>query len=262
MIANVTQRWRDRRGVYRPVGEPIDPHRYDVAAIADDTTARRFVERHHYSGSFPAARFRFGLYRGAELVGVAVFSVPAQPRALACLPDPGTSVELGRFVLVDDVPANGETWFLGRAFELLRVEGLSGVVSFSDPIARTAAGGDVVFPGHIGTIYQAHNAAYLGRSKPDTLRLLPDGTAFHRRARSKIAARETGWRYAAARLEAAGAAPLGAHEDAAAWLARWLPRVTRALRHDGNHKYAWALAKRDRRHLPESLPYPKMRIAA
>ena len=38
----------------------------DVAPIADDTTARRFVVEHHYSQSYPAARRRFGLYeRGA-----------------------------------------------------------------------------------------------------------------------------------------------------------------------------------------------------
>ncbi len=262
MITTVTQRWGARRSTYRPAGEPIEPRRFEVAIIPDDTTARAFVEAHHYSGSYPAARFRFGIFRRAELVGVAVFSVPAQPLALSCLPDPGAGVELGRFVLVDDVPANGETWFLGRAFELLRAEGLSGVVSFSDPVARTAACGDVVFPGHIGTIYQAHNAVYLGRSKPDTLRLLPDGTAFHRRARAKIAARDRGWRYAAQVLVDAGAKPLGERDDAAAWLARWLPVVSRPLRHGGNHKYCWALAKRDRRHLPEGLPYPKMRLAA
>jgi hypothetical protein len=28
-------------------------------------------------------------------------------------------VDLGRFVLLDQVEANGESWFLGRAFELL-----------------------------------------------------------------------------------------------------------------------------------------------
>lgn len=29
--------------------------------------------------------------------------------------------------------------------------------------------------------------------------------------------------------------------DACAWLAHWLPRLTRRLRHDGSLRYLWAL---------------------
>ena len=49
------QRWRERRDSYRPAGEVIDPRRFEVAPIPDDTTARAFVEAHHYSASYPAA---------------------------------------------------------------------------------------------------------------------------------------------------------------------------------------------------------------
>lgn len=257
MIGN-PQRWRERRDSYRPAGEPIDVRRYEVARIPDDVTARAFVERHHYSGSFPAARFRFGLYRGPVLVGVAVFSVPANNLAITNVfrIEATDGAELGRFVLLDDVPANGETWFLARCFRDLRRD-VAGVVSFSDPVARTAADGRVVFPGHIGTIYQAKSAVYLGRSKPETLRLLPDGAIMAPRALAKIRKRDRGWRYAAERLERAGAAPLGERDDARAWLALWLPRVTRQFKHTGNHKYAWALDKALARQLPEGLSYPK-----
>lgn len=161
----MNQRWRDHRDSYRPAGEVIDPHAYEVAPIADDRTPKAFVLAHHYSGSYPSARFRFGLYRGGALVGVAVYSHPCNDKVLTSV-FPGqalASVELGRFVLLDDVPGNGETWFLARTFELLRAQGLAGVVSFSDPTPRATATGRVVFPGHIGTIYQAHNAVYLGR---------------------------------------------------------------------------------------------------
>jgi hypothetical protein len=68
-----------------------------------------------------------------------------------------------------------------------------------------------------------------------------------------------GWRYAAALLEEHGAAPLGAG-DPEAWLAEWLPRLTRRKRHPGNHRYAWTLQRRDRRHLPASMPYPKFQV--
>src|SRR4051812_33664326 len=103
-----TQRWREGRDCYRPAGETIRTRDYEVAALAGNATARRFVLRHHYSGSYPAARFRFGLYRGADLVGVAVFSHPCTDRVLSLFGGPPTeSVELGHFVLLDEMPANG-----------------------------------------------------------------------------------------------------------------------------------------------------------
>ena len=258
MITSHSQRWRDRRGTYRPAGEVIVTRDYEVASIADDTTARAFVRQHHYSGSYPAARLRFGLYRRAELVGVVVLSQPVNDASLACLPGSGGErAELGRLVLLDDVPANGESWTLARCFELARAEGLVSLVSFSDPVPRANAAGGTTFSGHIGNCYQASNAAYAGRSKAETLRLLPDGRVLHNRMLAKIRARERGWRPAAALLERHGAAPLGEDDDARAWLAHWVARLTRPLRHTGNHKYLFGLTKAARRHLPASLPYPK-----
>jgi len=261
VIVDHAQRWRKRRTNYMPVGEPIDTRAFEVAAIAD-RTAKAFVHEHHYSGSYPAARERMGLYRGPELVGVAVFSIPAQPRTLDVLPGGrDSSVELGRLVLLDDVPANGESWFIARCFDLLRRDGYTGVVSFSDPVPRRADDGAVIFPGHIGTIYQASNAVYLGRSKPETRRLLPDGTLLHGRAVAKIRKRDRGHRYAESLLEQHGAPPLHPGEDPDEWVERWLLGLTRPLRHAGNHKYAWDLERRGRRtRLPESKPYPKIVI--
>lgn len=263
----LTQRWRNRRDCYRPAGEVIEPRRYEVAAVPGDAVAREFVQTHHYSGSYPAARFRFGLYEGAALAGVAVFSVPASARVLAGVfpGDPLASVELGRFVLLDRVPGNGETWFLARCFDALRQGGIEGVVSFSDPVPRSTAAGRVIFPGHLGVIYQAHNAAYLGRATARTLRILPDGTVLSDRALSKIRAGERGWRYAAAILAAHGAD--AAPDSAPArrdWLASWLPKLTRGVRHPGNHRYAWALAGGavQRRLKRTGQPYPKRGPAA
>lgn len=264
MIVTSSQRWLGGRDSYVPARTTIVPRDFEVATIADDKTAKAFVCEHHYSGSFPAARERFGLYtRRGQLVGVAVFSVPVQPRALDVAPgDRSSCVELGRLVLLDEVAANGESWMLGRCFELLRGEGYTGLISFSDPTGRTTARGEVVFAGHVGTIYQATNATYVGRSKAETRRLLPDGSLLHGRTLTKIRKRERGWRYASAKLVAFGASPLRDWEEPADWLDAWVPALTRKFRHPGNHKYAWALRKRDRRHLPESLPYPKVQVAA
>lgn len=260
MLVGKVQRWRLKRDLYRPAGEPIDTRRYEVAGISSDRPAKEFVTLHHYSGSYPAARFRFGLYRGAELVGVAVFSQPCRPEVVTnVFPlDCQAGVDLGRFVLLDNVPANGETWFLARCFELLRQDA-AGVVAFSDPMQRARADGSVVFPGHVGTIYQAGNACFIGQARPDHLRLLPDGRTLCNRAVAKIRRRDVGWRYAADLLVAHGAAhPPRDEAGLQSWLARWLPRVTRRVRHPGNLKYAWALEPTLRRHLPRSLPYPKL----
>lgn len=254
MYTPVCQRWRDRRGTYRPAGEPFDPRAYDVCPIWSDRVARGFVERHHYSATYPAARYRVGLYECGDLVGVAVFSEPVNARALRPLPA-DASVELGRLVLLDHVRANAESWFIARAFDLLRREGFAGVLSFSDPVPRATAAGQVVFAGHIGTVYQASNAVYAGRGTARTLRLLPDGRVLNARALQKVRKLERGWRYVAALLEAHGAAPLAG--DPGAWLARWVPALTRPLRHPGNHKYLFALDRATRKHLPPPRPYPK-----
>jgi hypothetical protein len=263
---NTVQRWRSRRDTYRPSGAPIRTALYDVALIPDDTTAQAFVESHHYSGTYPAARVRVGLYRQDVLMGVAVFSHPCSNRVLTnVFPSlaPREAVELGRFVLLDEVPANGETWMLARCFDLLRAQGIRGVVSFSDPVPRTDASGRRLFAGHVGTIYQAHNARYLGRSYARTLHLLPDATVFSHRAAQKIRSGHRGWRYAAGKLVAFGAEQLPADADQegrVAWLHHWTARLTRRLRHPGNYRYAWRLDRRVA--LAPSGPYPKQGAAS
>lgn len=254
------QRWLFRADSYRPAGELINPALYEVAVIPDDLTARAFVLEHHYSGTYPAARYRVGLYRREELVGVAVFSQPCNNRVIT-----GTfagfghldGVELGRFVLLDSVPGNGETWFLARCFELLRKAGVRGVVSYSDPCKRTLEDGSQVFGGHLGTIYQAHNGIYLGRATKRTLALLPDGSVFSDRARSKIrarargdaGARARGWVYAVGQLVEHGARAPELDEDLLVWLGKALRVCTRSARHPGNHKYAWGFTRGVRKRL-------------
>lgn len=238
----LNQRWREGRDSYRPA-EPIDTRAYEVAQLAGDGVAKPFALSHHYSGSYVAARFRFGLYRSGELAGVAVFSHPVNDRVIvnALGVSATEGVELGRFVLLDHVPGNGETWFLARCFEVLRKAGLAGVVSFSDPGRRTNAAGLPVFGGHVGTIYQAHNAAYLGRGTARILNLLPSGRALNQRTVSKIQKGEVGWRYAVRQLVAEGA-PAYSGGDLRTWLSQAL-LMCRKVKHLGCHKYAWAFCK-------------------
>lgn len=257
------QRWSGGRTRFRPPGETIDPSRYGVELLVGDTTPRAFVERHHYSGSWPAARCRVGLYRMRELVGVAVFAVPAQaatvPRWTRLPADRG--VVLSRFVLLEDVPCLGETWFLARAFRVLRSElGVDAVVSYSDPVERRTVDGDLVKPGHVGVIYQAHNGRYLGRSKSETLHLDPLGRVVDRRGLSKVRNDERGAASAYDRLVAAGAPRRRLGEDGPAYVTRALAEGPfRRVRHPGNHVYAWPLRRGV--HLGAGLPYPRMEAA-
>lgn len=266
MLTQVNQRWRDRRDSYRPAGEVIDTSSYEVAPIDSDKVAKAFIAQHHYAGArIPPLRRRFGLYRAGQLVGVAGFSNPQNSYTYKLLPgDRAESTDLGRLVLLDDVPANGETWFLGRCFELLRAEGFRAIVSFSDPVPRTDRDGRTTFTGHIGTIYQASNAIYMGRSKAEKKYLLPDGTTLASRALAKIRKLDEGWRGGVDVLVSFGAQRLDPRwMDPVHWLNAWLPVICRTFKHGGNHKYAWALQRTDRRQLGRSLaslPYPKMEM--
>lgn len=254
MNSTPCQRWSERRERYRPSGERIDPSRYTVA-ISEQSPARAFVETHHYSGSWVAARLSVGLYQdrgpvwSPELVGVCVFSVPMQPAALtAHLAGPG--VELGRLVLLDEVPGNGESWFVARAFRLLRSElGLCRVLSYSDPLRRVREDGSEVCPGHIGIVYQALNATYRGRSSARWLHLDRVGRTISGRALGKIRAQDRGCVAAERDLVARGAPARVWGEEPAAWLARVLPTFRRVY-HPGNHVYTWGSAHAGQ-------PYPR-----
>lgn len=245
------QRWRAGRASYRPAGEVFDHSRARVELI-DESDAKAFVIREHYSRSYPAARLRVGLFvkRPFEaecLVGAAVYSVPmtnaAVPAWFPGLPA-AAGVELGRFCLLDSVEANAETWFQARALRALRdrLPDIKAVVSYCDPIARTDSEGRKVFPGHLGTIYKAGNALHLGRATARTLRLLPSGLVASERALSKIRADDTGAAYALQQLARAGAPSRLPFESGRDYLARLQDSgFFRPLRHPGNLVYGWRI---------------------
>ena len=261
------QRWELGRDSRRPAGELIRTSEYEVTEI-DELAAKEFVTTHHYSRSYPAARFRFGLHHHGNHVGTAVFSQPFVDEAITgMLPTiaPDEGVELGRFVLHDAVPGNGETWFLARCFDLLRGR-VRGVVSFADPHPRARQDGAIVFPGHVGTIYQASGAAYHGITDRRTIRLLPDATCFSNFASGKIRRGLRGWRAAAQTLVRFGADEISEDAgagDRVAWLEYWRDALTRPVRHQGNHRYSWrldAVPKSERVYGP-ARAYPKRRAA-
>jgi hypothetical protein len=166
------------------------------------------VCRHHYSASYPAAHLAWGLFTDDEtlvddgpLVGVAVLSVPMRAAVLTnVFPElePFTeSLELGRFVLTDAVPANAESWFLAQVWRQAAAAGLRGIVTFADPLQRQRTVADVdedgqpitrietITPGHVGVIYQATNAGASAGPPPARSTTFPPQGSCSRNARSR-----------------------------------------------------------------------------
>jgi hypothetical protein len=262
----ICQRWRDRRPRYRPAGEVFDTSRAAVDEIGRDI-AKAFTVRHHYAGTFPAARFSAGLFvKGRferdELVGVAIFAGPVHqaivPKYFEGL-EPNAGAVLARLVLLDQVAANAESWFVARAFRLLRPrKSIDGVLSYSDPLERIDADGRVVKRGHVGTVYQALNASYRGRSRAQLMVLSRDGRVVDGRAMSKLRNDESGAGYAYDQLRALGAPDRRPLETGHGYVARALEEGGfQAVRHPGNHTYTWWLGDQRRRPAWTNLPYPK-----
>lgn len=289
--SDYAQRWANGRHTWRhPSDGGFDPARFAVTPL-DEPTAKRFVTRHHYAGTYPAGRLAFALTTddatlatdgtlvdGRHLVGVAVLSVPMRADVLTnVFPDLdpyAQSLELGRFVLTD-TPANAESWMLGRVFDLAADAGVRGLVSFADPMPRrrevldanpdgtVSARVETITPGHVGLIYQATNGIPLGRSTARTLTYLPrHGIVLSDRMLSKVRAQESGAEGAERTLVGLGARARRAGEDPRTWLRTVLADLGAAkVRHPGNYRYAWTLGSRaDRRRNPPALPrttYPK-----
>jgi hypothetical protein len=264
-----SKRWRERTERWVAPDTRFCPSEYAVDVLRE-REAKAFTVAHHYSGTFPAARLSVGLFRCAgtvrQLVGSAIFSVGIQPRSIPSYTGLETShgVELGRFCLLNEVGFNGESFFLARALRIARqLLGIDVVLSYCDPLERrdpvTAM---LTKPAHRGVIYQASNALYAGRARPNSLVVTASGAMVSRRALGKIALGEVGRGYATEQLRVAGVPDLRPREDPRAWLQRLYDEgALRRVRHPGNFVYVFSLHDAAKRsvlaHNNGGLPYPK-----
>lgn len=190
---------------------------------------KQFIIEHHYSHGVHNGPICVGLLLEGRLVGVCAFAAPSSENVRSSIfgEDYKESViELHRLVLLDEVPKNGESFFIVRALKELKKHRsyYNAVVSFADPTEN-----------HLGVIYQATNALYCGRSAPATFYLDETGRLRHPRQNGKNItsdlAKERGW----------------------------VP-----TKREGKHRYLYLLPN-DRRHLKELkskfklqvIPYPK-----
>lgn len=149
------------------------------------TVASDFLKEYHYSGGAGNAIMPWGLYEqvNGQLVGVGAFQTPISENTRASIfedidgpaskdiDECGCShinrehgyrehvTELHRLALVPECPHNTATWFISRLLKRLKEHKpkYRAVISMADSTE-----------GHEGTIYQAANADYYGRSGETT----------------------------------------------------------------------------------------------
>jgi hypothetical protein len=232
------------------------------------------VETHHYLGSWPSVSHAYKLVDldspqpGGHLVGVLTLGVPTNDRVLTgpfpWLTANRQSLELNRFVLLDEVPANAESFCIAAALrQAADLHGVRAVIAHSDPmprLRRTPEGEQqTLLAGHFGTIYRASNMAYLGRTARRRIWVLPDGRTLHGRTLAKIRKGERGAAAAEQFLVARGARPRLAGEPAPEWLVEAREAVGAVtIDHPGNYRYAGLIGPaREKRPLPVPIyPYP------
>lgn len=277
----VSQRWKTRRDFYRSTRDQFRPTDWRVDLMSGTgakDVASDFVVRNHYAATYPQTRLQVGLYRASDglLAGVASFG--NGPRGGAEKyggVGKRELIELNRFILLPEVPGNAETWFLTRAIEIAgqvldeRGDQLKVVLSYSDPVPRRSSSGFLTMPGHVGNIYQARNAMYVGYSRSKSMHLDVRGVAPDPRMMAKIRSLDTdaperGAVTGARRFVSEFGAPERrrgeSHSD---WVRRALAsEAFRCIPHSGNLTYLWTfgdkrLKREIEKELPVRLPYPK-----
>jgi hypothetical protein len=129
----------------------------------DIAVAERMVRRHHYAaGAANTATYLHGLFRfdsffDEQCEGVAWWIPPTRSAAEATYPENWEGVLcLSRLVVLPDVPKNACSFLLARSRRLIDPERWPCLVTYADD-----------WRGHLGTIYQADNWTYLGKTKPE-----------------------------------------------------------------------------------------------
>lgn len=128
---------------------------YEVHPI-DSGTALAIVKKNHYLHRGAPASHCYGLFdEMLNLVGVAIYGVPASPslcRGLAGEDEAEHVLELTRLWIADWTPKNAESFLISRSLKQLPSD-KDLIVSFAE-----------IEAGHSGTIYQATNWLYTGLS--------------------------------------------------------------------------------------------------
>ena len=129
-------------------------------------SAKDLILTKHYAQRRPQVSQVWGLFCGSDMVGAMTIGKPASPPLCVGLAGASYSsqvFELNRLVVLDGLPENALSFFVGAVMRSLRDSDII-LVSFADEGA-----------GHYGYIYQATNWWYTGRSKARTDKYMPGG---------------------------------------------------------------------------------------
>lgn len=270
-------RWYKRK-LYQAVPGTFHKNEYELILPESMSleAARDFVKTHHYlKGLGENIRFVYGMWHKPtkQLVGVAAFGSPPYvhvlPSSFPHLEDiTQVGSELTRLVLLQGVPQNGESWFVGAALKDMRErQDQRAVISFSDPKV-----------GHAGGIYKSLEAGYTGTSRARKGWVyLDDGTPVTENDKSKLMAacpihrasyrkrlsrlqrqglpeKEikrrlkgqcgsgksiSGWEKAIKRFEEHGAPPYRKGTCLGEWRDTVLPLIAAESEMPGKHRYLW-----------------------
>jgi len=155
---------------------------------------KRFIKKHHYTGTCHNGPKCWGLVVNNELHGVIAFANPITEdirRQVFGESFRGTVFGLHRVVTLDKCPKNVESWFVRKGLNCLQADSPQywAVVSFADSTV-----------GHTGLIYQATNAIYFGKTDGTYRYVDQDGNLRTRRddneTISKKEAHDKGWEVA------------------------------------------------------------------
>ena len=138
--------------------EPIRV-RDTVVGPASTADVAEFCRRYHYTNTGGNMTWRWGLWHGVTMLGVVAYNLPTRP---ACEAVFGAEHydrvwHMGRLSLADIAPPNSESRLIGGS--------LRAIEEFHPNVwaVLTYAATDV---GHVGYVYQATNALYVGMSAP------------------------------------------------------------------------------------------------
>ena len=138
----------------------------------DYKAAKYAVEHWHYSQVVPAGKIaKFGVWEDGRFIGAVLYSWGAnnnigKPYGLKQV----EVCELVRVALT--AHASPVSQIVAVTLRMLKAQspGLRLIVSYADPLQS-----------HVGSIYQAMNWTYVGKSRAQRFTLRPDGTVMHKR---------------------------------------------------------------------------------
>ncbi len=122
------------------------------------TDAKPIIINKHYSHTWTACRYSYGVYYDKILIGCIVYGSPVGRLTIKsiCKKYPLTTkntMELTRLWIADGYGSNIESFSIGQSFKYLKKEGIEVIISYADP-----------YQNHLGIIYQATNFLYQGDS--------------------------------------------------------------------------------------------------